>query len=180
MTSRSWSDHAFSWPTHSRLAPARRGTTLLEVMVVITMIGILTAICACTFPRAVEHCRADLAAANLRTIWTAQRFYRLKYQTYAPDLATLRYDLPDLLDQSILSPDDPVELKDQFKPSYLYWLDETTRLPVAVRVGSSVDEQYSMLWINESGLVSGEIRFSSGSTIKSSIRPGTLFTRANP
>ncbi len=86
---------------------ARRGFTLVEVMVVLTMIGILTAICAWTFPRAVEQSRADLAAANLRTIWAAQRFYRLKNGVYAGSIDLLRQE--DLIDSAVLSPSDPAD-----------------------------------------------------------------------
>ncbi len=66
------------------------GYTLVEVMVVITVIGILTGLAAPSYWRAVEQSRADIAAANLRAIWVAERLYWLDHHVYAADLATLR------------------------------------------------------------------------------------------
>jgi Tfp pilus assembly protein PilE len=63
---------------------------LIEVTLVTTIIGVLVSMSAPTFQRALEQSRADLAGANLRGIWSAQRVYWLEYRTYAPDLATLQ------------------------------------------------------------------------------------------
>ena len=61
--------------THS----ARRGFSLLEVTVVMTIMGVMLAIPAPMFFRAVEQSKLDVAAGNLRAIWGAQRFYYLEY-----------------------------------------------------------------------------------------------------
>ncbi len=61
---------------------ARSGFTLTELMVVVTMIGIMIAIIAPSFRQAIEQSRADLACANLRSVWAAERLYWLEYQTY--------------------------------------------------------------------------------------------------
>jgi prepilin-type N-terminal cleavage/methylation domain-containing protein len=71
-----------------RAAPS--GFSLVEVMVVIVIIGILAAISVPAYQRAIEQSRADIAAANLRAIWAAQRLYWIEYHAYAPNLTDLR------------------------------------------------------------------------------------------
>jgi type IV pilus assembly protein PilE len=61
----------------------------MEVMVVITMMAVILAMTAPSFQRAVEKAKADIAIANLRAIWAAERFYWLEYRTYASDLTQL-------------------------------------------------------------------------------------------
>ena len=39
------------------------------------------------FQLSLEQARANVAGANLRSIWSAQRLYWLENRTYAPDLA---------------------------------------------------------------------------------------------
>jgi Tfp pilus assembly protein PilE len=73
----------------------------MEIMLVVTIIGVLVSMSAPSFQRAVEQARADLAGANLRGIWSAQRVYWLEYGTYAPDLATLQNS--GLVDPTIVS-----------------------------------------------------------------------------
>jgi type II secretory pathway pseudopilin PulG len=68
----------------------RRGSSLVEVTLVLTVISILVSLSIPSFRRAMEQARADLAASNLRAIWSAQRLYWLEYRTYAPDLPTLQ------------------------------------------------------------------------------------------
>jgi type II secretory pathway pseudopilin PulG len=70
----------FSQSKHHRHA----AYSLVEIMVVFTIIGILTAMAAPTYQRAVQQSKADIAAANLRAIWAAERLYWLEYQEYAP------------------------------------------------------------------------------------------------
>lgn len=65
------------------------GFSLVEVMVVLTVIGILVAMAAPSFHRSIEQSRADIAAANLRAVWAAQRLYWLDQRTFAADIATL-------------------------------------------------------------------------------------------
>lgn len=76
----------------------RRGHSLLEVMVVITLMGIILAMTAPSFQRAVEKAKADVAIANLRSIWAAERFYWLEYRTYT-------YDLTQLASLGLLDPE---------------------------------------------------------------------------
>jgi prepilin-type N-terminal cleavage/methylation domain-containing protein len=76
-----------------------RGVTLIETMVVVTIIGILASMGVPRFEQAIEQSKANIAAANLRAIWTGQRAYWLQNNKFSPDLATLR--AANLLDPGI-------------------------------------------------------------------------------
>lgn len=78
-----------------------RGTSLIEVILVMTIISILISMAVPSFHRALEQSRADLAGANLRAIWSAERAYWLEYRTYATDLSSLQ--TLGLIDPAIIS-----------------------------------------------------------------------------
>jgi Tfp pilus assembly protein PilE len=59
-------------------------------MIVLTVMAIMTTVCIPTFQRAIEQSRADVAAANLRAIWAAERLYWLEYRTYTTQFDSLR------------------------------------------------------------------------------------------
>ncbi len=82
----------------------RRGFSLLELTVVLTIMGILIAIPAPQFGRAIEQPKLDVAASNLRSIWAAERFYYLETGRYGT-LSQLAADAlaSDLVDSSILN-----------------------------------------------------------------------------
>ena len=61
----------------------RRGNTLMEVMVVSTIMGILMVVPVPHFSKAIEQSKLDVAFGNLRSIWSAQRYYFLEHGTYA-------------------------------------------------------------------------------------------------
>lgn len=79
----------------------RSGFSLIEVVVVITVIAVLIAFAAPTFGVAIEQSQADIAAANLRSIWTAERLYWLENRTYTTDLSAL--ESAGLLDSAIVT-----------------------------------------------------------------------------
>jgi prepilin-type N-terminal cleavage/methylation domain-containing protein len=85
---------------HASLA-SPRGFSLIEVMIVMVIIGILTAMAVPSYERAIEQSRADMAAANLRAVWAAQRLFWIDKHTYATDLVGLRGQ--GLLDTEISS-----------------------------------------------------------------------------
>ena len=90
-----------------RMRP-RRGFTILELMIVVTIMGVLIAIPAPMFGRAIEQPKLDVAVANLRSIWAAERLYYLENGRYAPlpDPANPQATgtLPaDLIDPTIVS-----------------------------------------------------------------------------
>ncbi len=59
-------------------------------MIVLTVISIMAAMCIPTFQRAIEQSRADVAAANLRAVWAAERLYWLDFRAYSDQLDHLR------------------------------------------------------------------------------------------
>jgi prepilin-type N-terminal cleavage/methylation domain-containing protein len=63
------------------------GFSLLELMIVVSVIGILTAMAAPSYLNAVRQSRADIAGANMRAIWAAERLYWLEYHGYTDKLA---------------------------------------------------------------------------------------------
>jgi prepilin-type N-terminal cleavage/methylation domain-containing protein len=77
-------------PHNAERCKSRRGFTLTELMVVMAIVGVMVAMSAPSFQRAIEQSRADIAVANLRAIWAAERLYWLEYHTYTADIATLQ------------------------------------------------------------------------------------------
>jgi type II secretory pathway pseudopilin PulG len=72
----------------------------MELMVVTCIMGALAVMAVPSFRRGIEQARVDQAAANLRTIWAAQRLYRLDAGAYAGSLGLLRD--AGLIDASIV------------------------------------------------------------------------------
>jgi Tfp pilus assembly protein PilE len=69
---------------------SRSAATLLELVIVMTILGVLLSLGIPSFQLALEQSRAQVASANLEAIWSAQRLYWLQNRAYAPDLATLQ------------------------------------------------------------------------------------------
>ncbi len=82
----------------------RRGFTILELMIVVTIMGVLIAVPAPMFGRAIEQPKLDVAASNIRSIWAAERFYYLEKGRYGT-LSDLAADAlaSDLVDPTILN-----------------------------------------------------------------------------
>jgi Tfp pilus assembly protein PilE len=79
----------------------RRGSSFLELVLVVTVTAVLISLSVPSFHRALEQSRADLAGANLRAIWSAERLYWLEYRTYTTDMTALQS--LGLLDPNILN-----------------------------------------------------------------------------
>lgn len=79
----------------------RKAVTFVEVITVLVVIGVLISMSAPSFTRTIEQAQADIAGANLQSIWSAQRFYWLENREYARKVEDL-VDL-DLLDPSVLT-----------------------------------------------------------------------------
>ena len=136
-----------------RSCPRPRGFTLVEMMVVATIIVVLAAFTAPSFRRAMEQSKADIAGAQLRAIWAAERIFWLKNHTYTSDLTKLVYHDPatntdiSLLDTSITSPD-------LATAPYTYSIDpgtctSTTFNAIATHVNST--RFTGALWLNQDG-----------------------------
>ncbi|WP_165220478.1 type IV pilin protein [Aquisphaera insulae] len=126
-----------------------RGYTLVESMVVLVIMGILMSMALPRFSRALESSRLDVAGANLRAIWTAERIYWLRNRTYTADLT----QLSDLLDPSIniAAPSSP--------DAYYYYgvaaADPSSFAVTATRINSS--SWTGTLTITQDGKVSGTL-----------------------
>ena len=124
----------------------RSGYSLIEVLVALTIISILTSMAVPAFQRAVDQSRADIAGANLRAIWSAERCYWLENRTYTSDLSTLV--TLDLLDPAIVSS----------STFYSYQITAATSSSFtakATRIGSS--RWSGQFTITQAGTVTGSI-----------------------
>jgi len=121
----------------------RRGMSLLELAIVTVIIGILASISLPSFQRGLEQSRADLAAVNLRSVWSAQRLYWLDNRTYAADLATL--ESLGLLDHSVSA--------QTFYSFEITGADDATFTATAARVSNA--RWNGTLSIDQTGVVSG-------------------------
>lgn len=81
------------------------GYSLMELMVVVTIIGIVAAAAAPQYTRTVEQARCDQAVETLRSLWSAQRLHRLEHGTYAVSIKAL--DDAGLIDRGIDRADAP-------------------------------------------------------------------------
>lgn len=119
----------------------------MEIMAALAVIGVLLSLAAPSFHRSVAQSRADVAGANLRAIWTAQRVYWLECRTYTSDLTAL--EAAGLLDPTIVSASEP----------YVYAVpsaDADTFTAKATRSGS---ERWSgHFQIDQAGTVWGDIQ----------------------
>ncbi len=75
--------------TKGRVRRQRRAYTLIEMSVVLIIMGIFVTLAMPRFSRSLESARADVAGANLRAIWTAERAYWLDNRTYTSSLDVL-------------------------------------------------------------------------------------------
>jgi Tfp pilus assembly protein PilE len=116
-----------AWPRSSNKG-ARRGTTFLELVLVITAMAVLISLSIPSFHRAVEQSRANLAGASLGAIWSAERLYWLEYGTYTSDLTALQSQ--GLLDPTIVN-------SSAFYTYQVTSADTNSFIAVATRVAST-------------------------------------------
>jgi len=136
-----------------------RAFTLVELMVVVAIIGAMAAFAVPSYRRALEQSRVDIAGANLRAIWAAERLYWLQNQSYTTDLKTLQ-DLgllrPDLLLQDPGADDGEHR---NFWNNYFYYTVSgsggITKTFTANAVASVYTGRTSTLAIDETGQLTG-------------------------
>lgn len=64
---------------------AKKGFTLIELMVVVIIIGILAGIAIPSFNKSMENARAREARTTLELIYNAEKIYRIDKVTYTTD-----------------------------------------------------------------------------------------------
>jgi prepilin-type N-terminal cleavage/methylation domain-containing protein len=140
---------------HARLS----GFTLIELMVVVAVVGVMASFAVPSYRRTIEQSRVDIAGANLRAIWAAQRLYWLENQTYTTDLGLLKN--LGILDQKIPIADSATS-GEQYWESYFYY----TVLPGSGNIATSFTAKAnastftgstSNLQISQTGELSGNV-----------------------
>jgi Tfp pilus assembly protein PilE len=129
--------------------------SLVEVLAVLAIVGVLISMSAPSFRRSLEHARADIAGANLRAIWTAQRIYWLEHRQYASDLV-------DLEEAGLLDP--TVRAGNAYYAYAIVSADAASFLATATRIGSTKwSGQFS---IGADGALAGSITAEGETTIR--------------
>jgi len=83
----------------TRVRAARPGYSLVETLVALAIMSVLISMGVPKFQLSLEQSKANVAGADLRSIWSAQRLYWLEHRAYAPDLPTLQSS--NLIDPSL-------------------------------------------------------------------------------
>ena len=149
---------ATSAPRRGARRRGRWGHSLIELIISLMVFGTLVSMGVPKFQQSIEQSRADLAGANLRAIWSAERLYWLQSRTFAPDLTTLVNT--NLVDPSLESSNG----------SYSYSVtstDSSSFTATATRSGSS--SWSGMFTLASDGTFSGSVQQSGNSA---SITPG--------
>jgi len=78
---------------HARFhSAARKGFTLVEILIVVVILGILAAIVIPQFTSASESAKASSLVSQLQTIRSQLEFYQIQHNGNYPDLADLNTD----------------------------------------------------------------------------------------
>lgn len=124
---------------------------MLEAMAVLTIAGVLMTFAVPGITKNAERVRLDKAAADLRSLWRAERRYRLESGVFADSLADL---------------EGSGYIRDSFRLAsepYTYTVTVGKRSAVTIeakRTGHS--DWYGTVRINEFGVLSGDIKSKDG------------------
>lgn len=116
-------------------------------MVVVTITAVITALAVPSFQRSVETAKADIAIANLRAVWAAERFYWLEYRAYTSDLS--RLTTLGLLDPELIHGGTPYEYSVSVSP------DGSTFEATAARASGS--RWSGVFSIDQTGALGGKV-----------------------
>ncbi|RUL84181.1 type IV pilin protein [Tautonia sociabilis] len=160
-------------PLPSRRAEAgstRPGLTLVEVMIVALLIGLFAAMAIPSYWGSMEQARADLAAANLRTLWSAERLHFLEYRTITSDPNDLvALGVLQSGEVQVLGPTLTFTMYDD--PSYVYQIDvDSNGVFDAVAVRSAGASFSGTLSIDEAGVISGFLVDAQGRVVRPGFR----------
>ncbi|RKY22130.1 MAG: prepilin-type cleavage/methylation domain-containing protein [Planctomycetota bacterium] len=131
-----------------------RGTTLVEILMVVTIMGTILTAGVPRLGRAFEGGRADLAAGTLRGLWNAERMYWLEHRFYTADIDELIGH--KFIDADVKSASDPFTYS-------LLLADEESFSCQAVRNGSGLWS--GALSLDESGVITGQIEDGNGGIV---------------
>ena len=139
-----------------------KGFTLVEMMVSVIVLAVLVGFSVPRFRKSFEQARVDLATANLQSIWTAQRLYKVQNGSFAASIA----DLGDYLDPAF------VTNVNRTGSNFLYYISSTTYSSTtfdaqAVRNPAITTFWYGYIDLDQSGLLVGGIRSTDGDLITS-------------
>jgi len=133
----------------------RRAFSLTEVSVVLTILAILLAMAVPSFRRSLEQSKADIAAANLRGLWVAERVYWLETRAFTADMSKL--ESLGLVDPALTSTGNP----------YVYKITRARANTFSASANRSGSTQWSgALTIDQTGIVKGQIRERGGRVIE--------------
>jgi prepilin-type N-terminal cleavage/methylation domain-containing protein len=139
---------------HGRRTIRRRGVTLLEMSISITVMGILLALTVPSFSRVREQNQVDGATQYLRSIWCAERVYWLENKTFTDSMADLKG--LNLIDAKLMAQ----------TGGYMYVISDATTASftaTATRTGS--DHWTGTLQITQDGEVTGFVSDGGGSVL---------------
>ncbi len=105
-----------------RIGPRRHGYSLVESIVALVVMSVLIAMGIPRFQSSLEQAKANVACANLQSIWSAQRLYWLENRAYATDLATLQSWIPSGTMLPLVDPSLPTA---SATASYVYQVSST-------------------------------------------------------
>jgi prepilin-type N-terminal cleavage/methylation domain-containing protein len=134
------------------------GFTLVEVTVVVIILAVLMSWAAPLYQKTIEQSNVDMTAANLETIWTAERLYfsQSNPQAFA--------DLPTLYSSGLLDPSFYSAITTSQKMRYVVPPPEGPSFTAtATRINSGRWTGY--LSINEQGVLWGQITGASGAPV---------------
>ena len=142
----------------------KKGFSLIELIVAMSVFGVLLHYAVPRFRNAFEQARVNLAAANLQAVWTAQRLYWAENGAFSSDLTTLS-------DAGLL---DPAFITMAANPDarFAFGIDSSS----STTFSASAARQNSTSWsgsvsIDQDGIVTGSVDNADGT----SIEPATTF-----
>jgi prepilin-type N-terminal cleavage/methylation domain-containing protein len=155
-------------PTSRAIRAPQRGRaagfTLVELCITMTILCLMVVLAVPVFRSAIEQARADVATANLKTIWAAQRVYWLDNHRFASRLSDLRS--LDLIDGPI------ADSASNGKAVYVYRIsnaDTSSFIVGALRNASGVWS--GEIQINQEGRITGTVVNSRGGVIITPTQP---------
>jgi len=164
-----FTSHSLQSSVSERRKSRRVGFSLIEIMIVMTIMVVLVSIAVPSVTRTIEQSHADMAGASLHAIETAQRFYWLENRAYADTLQ-------ELIDEDLLDPASIIG-----GPRYEYAItaaDDTSFSASATRRLLSPDgtPNYNGVWqgnftTDETGIVAGLVAKQGSSAGGDQIQP---------